>query len=696
MKARTSRLALAALAASLGLAACGGGGGAAPSIPTGSATSPSQPTPQQNTAKGAISITIPSASSLSSRVNRKFISPSTKSATISLVTSGSTSQLAEADLTPSSNGCSSTSVGTKCTISFVAPPGSDTFLMKLYDQTGGKGNLLGSASVSASLSASAITSVPVVLDGTPTAASVVLGASSLPVGTAGSVSLFVQATDADGNIIVGPGSFTSPIALAITGDSNATLSLSTSTVSAPGQAITLNYNGGSLVGATITPSGSGLTGTAATFAASGVSIADYQYFDNQITNTQYWYPYDTAASSNGTIAATMYGEVYNGSSYTYPTGIVVMKNGAMQLFMGDTTDPFNVPASGSVTYPGATIVHGMDTQNITEDSFSAYDDLAMNANGNIYYGTSFSSTSDTACSGTIHSGTLGVFNPTAGTATEYVLKGVPGPIKVDSSGNAWFMEYNGSCNGADLLGSDSYAIGELKAGASAPTETPLSAVGLSSFTNVSDMAITPDGSQMFIADGGQHVAKIATATLASPAIIQLTNSTDPYAIAAGPDGSALWFSDNDPAYNYYYGYVSGSKSFAQANLVETLFPVQYFFAYSAAYADGSFWAGGDYERTGIGRISGVSSGTVTTSDYQLVNGDNDTQEICGIGAGGGYVVAGDCDYGNLDVVQYGAPTTSGNYVANVKRMTSITSRKRQGQPNGVTLAAKRKAALHQR
>ena len=181
------------------------------------------------------------------------------------------------------------------------------------------------------------------------------------------------------------------------------------------------------------------------------------------------------------------------------------------------------------------------------------------------------------------------------------------------------------------------------------------------------MAITPDGSTMLIAEyyggttGNGAIAKVSTATLTGASTLSLTNSLYPDAIAAAPDASAAWFSDNESNESYYYG--TTTSSFAAVN--EALFPINYYSSSSMTYADGSFWAAGDEYNTGYARLSGVSSGTTSANYYQLPAPDNDGQELCGVAAGKGAIWGADCDYGNIDLLQYGAPETVGTMHINV-------------------------------
>lgn len=648
----------------LALAACGGGGGGlTPSAgtPGGGSTNPTQ----SSSAKGTMAITIPSAAALSTRAHRDYISPSTKSAVVSLVTNNKPTQIAEANLTPTSANCSSASGGLQCTIAFIAPPGSDTLQLALYDATGGTGKLLATAEVSVTLTASAVTSVPVSLDGVPSAATVVLGASTLPVGTAGSVSLIVQATDADGNIIVGPGSFTAPIALTITGDTHSTLSLSNASITAPGQATTLSYNGGSNVGSTITPSGSGLTGTAATFAGSGATLSQYQYADT--TNDIYLYPEDVAAFNNGT--AAFMEEVYRPSLGAY-TGIAIASTtGLQKIFVGDTSDQYNVP-SLTPTDPGLTVVHGM-SESMDDEEFYAYRGVAVNqSTGTVYYSGETTSSSAPNCSGgTEQTGTIGALNPSTGTTKEIVLKGYVGSIRVDSAGNVWWLEDSGYCSlTGDLLAS-SYGIGELSAGGTV-TETPFNSAGLSGINYPSDMSINAAGTTMYIADEGYSTITPVSlsGTPTSDGIVSLTNSKSPYSISTSTaDGTTMWYSDNEPFDDYYYGWIPGSLSFATANLSEAAFADPYFFSYTTDYADGSFWIAGDEYGTGVGRVSGLSSTTSVNNYYPSPYNDDDGPEYYSVSAGGGYVWLADDEYQNHTFMQYGAPSAQGLITYNSKR-----------------------------
>ncbi|HTU71756.1 MAG TPA: hypothetical protein VMF11_15745 [Candidatus Baltobacteraceae bacterium] len=668
----------AALVLTIGLCACGGGGGASSIPSTGGATQPSQ-----GNGSADMVINIPPKSQTNTRLPA-YISAGTQSITISLVSGSKTTLLATVNLTPGSSNCTTPAGGgLQCTVAVTAPFGTDTFSVSTYAQTGGAGSVLSTGEVQATLTlGQPVPSVTLELDGVPASVSLALGQSELPVGNAGSTAVIVQALDASGNLIIGPGLFSTPITLSITGDSYDTLKLSSSSVTSPGQVVTLSYNGGTNVGSTITPSGSGIAGTPATFAGSGGSLTLYQYYDS--TNQVYGYePEDVAAYPTGTTAvptaAVLFDELYSSANESYYEGIgIASPSGMGTVFVGDTSDPFNPPAAGSLTIPGITVVHGMSADLNTE-TFHAYDDLAVNSSGTlIYYSGAFSTESDPSCDGEEESGTLGVLNPAAGTTTEYRLEGYPGTIRVDSSGRVWWIESTGSCGESTLLpGGNDYAIGELNG--TTVTETTFSAAGLATNGYPADMSITANGSQMFIADEDDSIIEeLPTATLSSPTTVTLKNSQYPYAIMTAPnDGTTAWFGGYDPMDNYFYGYVSGSN--ALSTFSEVAFPINYFYSYDLTYADGSFWAAGSDPATGIGRISGLSTGAPLNEYYAMpVTGEGDDdcdgfQELLGISAGSGYVVAVDDDCYNIDFFQYGAPS-SGNVTYTSRRIGSAITR----------------------
>jgi hypothetical protein len=674
-----SSLALAALAGLL--SACGGGGGGSSPIPSSGSGSGLSPTQPAQTAPASMVITIPPLSQQNTHFRPNYISAGTQSMTVGLVSGGTTSPLATINLTTGSPNCTvPTGGGLQCTATVQAPFGTDTFAVSTYSATNAGGSVLSTGQVQVTLTRGGTEpTVQLDLDGVPSTVALVLGQSELPVGNAGSTAVIVQAKDASGNLIIGPGLFSTPIDLTISGDTYTTLSLSSASVTSPGQVVTLSYNGGTNVGSTITPSGSGLTGTPVTFNATGGTLNLFQYYDS--TNEISLETYDLAALSNGTAAIVSY--VEDNSADFYPEGIVIAAPTAVQkIYVGETTDFYN-PITTATPEPGLNIIPGM-SEYIDYHEFNdggSYDNVAA-ANGYVYYSGETDSPEDSpSCpDGTLYTGTIGKLNASGGTTQEYVLSGYPGPIKVDSSGNVWFIESTGTCNEDDdtnLIGGDGYAVGELTSSGTV-IEKPFSAAGLSAIEYPSDMTINAAGTEMYITDYDlSTVTKIAIPALSAPAgTTALTNSLYPYSIAAASDGTLAWSSGDDRDGLYYYGFLPASATFGTTNPTETTFPISEFYAYTIAYADGSFWmASPEDEASGFGRISGIVNGSTTPVNgyYQPPTTEDDEVELYGISAGGGYVWSADPCQGTIYVLQYGA-ASSGVITYTARRIGTITFR----------------------
>ena len=671
-------LALAALAVLL--TACGGGGGGSSPIPsTGGGSSPMQPA---QSAPASMVIYIPPPSKQNTHFRPNYISPGTQSMTVGLVSGSTTSPLVTINLTTSSPNCTvPTGGGLQCTATVQAPFGTDTFAVSTYSATNAGGSVLSTGQVQVTLTRGGTEpTVQLDLDGVPVSVSLVLGTATLPVGYAGATSVIVQALDASGNLIIGPGLFATPFALSITGDTYQTLSLNygpgQTSVTSPGQAVTLEYNGNSNVGSTITPTGSGISGTGVTFNATGASLTMFQYLD-PVTGL-YIEPYSIAAFPSGGTAAVLADINYTDCDCD-PEGIAVASTSTLkQVFIGDTTDPYVLP-SEEPSDPGATIVHGMSAQ--LESDFA--DNIGAGPNGIAYYGGDINTESDPnhGCNGNSeYTGTLGALNTSAGTATEIILKGYIGPIKVDSAGNVWFLEESGYCYDGEtytyFLGAEyAYAIGELPAGSSTVIETPFSSAGLSGFTEPEDLSITPDGTKLIIADYDSGIAEFATAALSAPTATIVPNfSARPYTVSAGPDGTALWFSTSGgEGSSYFYGYVPGSN-FAQGSLAEVEFPVPGFESYASSYADGSFWASGENDGS-VGRVSGLIAPTPAPINgfYQLPPA-NDEQNLGSISAGGGLVWIIDECQGIINVLQYGVASNGTVTYSRTRAIDRIVNR----------------------
>ena len=259
------------------LAGCSGGGkGATSALPAtgGSTTSASK------MQSASVSMQIPKTIATQSK-NRtpQYVSASTLGVAVWVFVPPATQPVtptAVADFSATSPACTAGSNGARtCTISIPAPIGSnDTFVVSTYDQvpSGGVpvGNLLSTNTITGvAIVAGQVNTVPLTLNGVPVTLVINPPAVAVPTGQASSFTINVNAKDVDGNYIIGSGSYTNPIALAITGDPNSTLSLSSSTVAAPsGSAITVTFTGGTLGTGTITATATGATSAHTTITAS--------------------------------------------------------------------------------------------------------------------------------------------------------------------------------------------------------------------------------------------------------------------------------------------------------------------------------------------------------------------------------------------------------------------------------------------
>jgi streptogramin lyase len=133
------------------------------------------------------------------------------------------------------------------TIVIDAPVGTDTFAFATYDDQNGQGNVLSRASVSKAIVLGAANTVSAVLNGVVASLTIALSNPAPNAGVPATVNVNASAKDADGNTIVGPGDYSTPIRLSIQDDTNSgTLALSTTTLPNSSTTATLTYNGATL------------------------------------------------------------------------------------------------------------------------------------------------------------------------------------------------------------------------------------------------------------------------------------------------------------------------------------------------------------------------------------------------------------------------------------------------------------------
>ncbi len=254
---------LAGLVWALFLAGCGGGG-STPSIAQQPVPQPTQQRAQDVSV--AFSIVVPTARDASLRRVPDYVSTSTKSASISVAPSGGSAG------TPTVVNCTTTCSGTVS-----APVGGDTFAVKLYDATNAGGNPLSTGTVTKTIVANTANSVNVTFNGVVASLSVALGASGTA-GTSATIPVTVNALDADGNTIVGPGVYVNasgtPLTIALSdSDGSGATTLSTTSLTQPTSGVSLNYSGLAIEPATIGVSATGVAANTTTFTPALQPIA---------------------------------------------------------------------------------------------------------------------------------------------------------------------------------------------------------------------------------------------------------------------------------------------------------------------------------------------------------------------------------------------------------------------------------------
>ena len=217
------RLVGAGLIAALA-AGCGGGGGTAKTVPA----VPAGQTPSHD----MVSVTFTMKWN-SERLRCSATAPRAATArSVSVNVNGGTTQCLNA---PAS------------TIVIDAPVGTDTFNFATFDELNCQGNVLSRATVTKQIVLGAANTVTAVLNGVVVSLAISLS-NSAPNGgrPRDRPNVNVSARDADGNTIVGPGDYSTPIRLDSGTTPAAALSLSTTTLPNAATTATLTYNGGTL------------------------------------------------------------------------------------------------------------------------------------------------------------------------------------------------------------------------------------------------------------------------------------------------------------------------------------------------------------------------------------------------------------------------------------------------------------------
>lgn len=368
----------------LSLAGCSGGKGST-TIPT--TNGGTQSSPASKTQTTSLTMQIPQSVATQYKKTRtpQYVSASTLGVAVWVFVPPATQPVtptAVADFSATSPACTAGSNGARtCTITIPAPIGTnDTFVVSTYDQVPAnglpQGNLLSTNTITGvSIVAGQVNTVPLTLNGVPATIVINPPAVAVPAGQPSSFTINVNAKDVDGNYIIGTGSYTNPINLAITGDPNTTLSLSSSTITAPsGSAITVNFDGGSLGTGTITATATGATTAHTTITASNAV--------SQVTFTIPGFSSEAVyVGSNNTSIISRYASNATGNA----TPTLQISGGAPLAIAVDATKEYilysnlsiQIVPFGSTSLAGATVISGNLTGLCNPEQIAIY-------NGTIY------------------------------------------------------------------------------------------------------------------------------------------------------------------------------------------------------------------------------------------------------------------------------------------------------------------------
>jgi streptogramin lyase len=480
---------------------CGCAGRDMQSLPAGGAGASSAPM--------ALKIVIP-APSASSGIRPMYVSRNTKGVGISYGAHPATfptitTPTLAADVSSSSSLCTTNGDGSRtCSIPIPAPVGADDFQITAWDAVPVSGSfsnanrLSGTTVLNRTITAGQANSLSFTLDGVVNSIGLFVSPSSLPAaasGTTQTATLSVNATDRNGNIIIGSGNYTdasgSPLtisispAVAVSGDTLRT-SLSGSTISSSSaNTLTVTYSGNSSYGTTFsaTPSVS-IAGTSGTTTLS-ISPWLVTEFSNGISSDANLY--SITSGPDGNLWFT-----------EYPSPNLQNRIG-------------RITTSGAVTEFSSAILKRAGVYGITSGP-----------DGNLWV------------TGLIRTYRI----TTSGTVTEF-SGGTDGPnpyITTDPDGNLWFTEVCANCTPRIPNGG---RIGRLTPSG---TLTEFS-TGITAGSAPLGIASGADGNLWFTENSGNRIGRITPSGAVTEFSTGITANSAPYGITTGPDGN-LWFTEN--------------------------------------------------------------------------------------------------------------------------------------------------------
>jgi virginiamycin B lyase len=516
------RLTGAVLIAVLAAGCSGGGGAKSVTPPTGS---------QPNKGTASVTFTMHWGTTTTSSAHRgtRYVPVTARS--VSVTVNGGTPQYVNAPVPPPSPPIS--------TIVIDAPVGTDTFAFATYDDQNGQGNVLSRASVTQNIVLGAGNVVSAALNGVVVSLAISLSNPAPNAGVSSTVNVNVAAKDADGNTIIDPADYSTPIRLSVIDDTNSgTLSLSRTTLPNSSTTATLTYNGGTL--------NSGLPDGPVAFVvarATGVATQAAAF-----TPTPKYYTMATAGSAGSPgftsgnrpqwIAAGSDGNMWftefpgNTVAKITPAGVVTecpaIPTAASnpQGIIGASDDNlwFTEFAGSKITRVTTACVY---TENATLFAGDGPELLTDRGDGNIWF-TGFTGN---------HVGFQGITSGVSGETTVPTPNSHPYGIAPAPDLNLYFTE-----NAVDQLGRIPMLFGAI-------TEVPLPAGSAPAQIVRGPATETSCGGgpcMWFTEFGTSRVARLNPAGWPAPGIEEFPTSTassNPLGIAAGKD-SALWFTES--------------------------------------------------------------------------------------------------------------------------------------------------------
>jgi streptogramin lyase len=406
----------------------------------------------------------------------------------------------------------------QATLTFSAPTGQDSFLIQTYDEPNALGNVLSKAYVTQTVSGTSANVLSATLDGVIASLSLSVSPLQPVAGTPSSMTVSATGYDADGNVIVGPGTYASPIALSIVDPANSgTLSLLRPDLQQPGATSTLSYNGHILVSASVTASLSGVTPVSVTIAPTP-SVATYSLPNlgsepSALTvdaSNNLWFT-EFAGNRIGELpnGATTFTEHTVPTSSSFPFGIAVGLDGRIWFTEANASKIGAMTTSGSFSeFP--TTLSNDDPVLITE-----------RGDGTMWY----------AGAGHNDLGYRDESDPSGGSVA--LTSGTPFGLAAGPNGLLFFTEAPGS------------AIGSLFEGSMSPTLFPITLPptdgGVAAYPE--SIVAGPDGNMWFVDYQTSAIGRFSTSNSSVVEYSTPTPNAQPEFITVGTDG-ALWFTES--------------------------------------------------------------------------------------------------------------------------------------------------------